>query len=114
MATSLFPGKGAHLVLNEAHLQHIMTALDDIANVYSDQIHDDSPVDVIHCLTGHVDAETGEPLGTPTLTWTEVEDKFGHKAFAGTPYKTGELRVTAVLTSQGELRLDIREWFSPS
>jgi hypothetical protein len=43
--------------------------------------------------------------------WQTEKDKFGTKVFAATPYKEGELRVTVVLTSRDELKLDIREWF---
>jgi len=99
----MFPGKGAHLVLNDEILAFVQEALMDIANCYGDEIHDADPVAVINGLV--------DGAGHANNTWIEEKDNFGHKAFTVMPYKKGELRVTIVLTKQNELRLDIREWF---
>lgn len=98
----LYPGKGAHIVMNSEYLNFLDLAMDDIAKCYSDEIHDTTPNSVIVDLTSSPELE---------LTWTGEKDNFGTKAYAATPYKKGELRVTVVLTKQNELRLDIREWF---
>lgn len=100
----MFPGKGVHLILNQEVLDFVESCLDDLSIVYSDDLHDSHPEAVITLLTG------GEGLSEP---WTEVKDKFGHKAYRAKPYKSGEARVTVVLTKQNELRLDIREWYVP-
>lgn len=101
----LAPGKGAHIVLNEAHLQFLNVAINDVMDQYSDEVHDADPKAVINALL---------EKGVPTLAWLEEKDKFGHKAYTSIPYKKGALRVTVVLTSQDELRLDIREWYDPN
>jgi hypothetical protein len=103
--SDLAPGKGAHLVLNDAVLGFLSTALSDLADQYSDEVHDKDPKAVRNALLEE---------GVPTLIWTGVKDSFGDKVIAEMPYKKGALRVTLVLTRQGELRLDIREWFTPS
>jgi hypothetical protein len=99
----LFPGKGAHLVLNEEILSYIQRALEDINDMYDDAQHDESPSLVID---GLLDEEA-----THQCDWTEENDSFGRKAYASKQYKEGELRITVVLTKRGELKLDIREWF---
>ena len=96
----MFPGKGAHLVLNEDVLDFVNTCVDDVKAAYSDEKHDSDPAWVIAVLTD-------EDLHG----WTEEKDTFGRKAYRSMPYKKGELRVTVVLTKQNELRFDIREWF---
>jgi len=101
----LLPGKGAFLILNDGVLQFQRTALMDIAQVYTDDLHDTKPKTVITLLCAGGDRFE--------LKWEEVKDDFGHKAYASMPYKTGELRVTVVLTKQDELKLDVREWYNP-
>jgi hypothetical protein len=98
---ALFPGKGTHLVLNQEVGNFISLCMEQIAEVYSDDLHDNDPKAVLNYLFAHEDA------------WTEQEDNFGHKAYKSMPYKKGELRVTVVLTKQNELRIDIREWYEP-
>lgn len=103
----LFPGKGAHLVLNEEVLNYVRGALEDINDVYySDAQHDESPSLVI-------DALLDEEL-THECEWTEEIDSFGRKAYADKQYKEGQLRITVVLTKRNELKLDIREWYIPN
>lgn len=101
---SLRPGKGLHSILNQSVLDFIESCLDDISQVYNDDLHDEVPGEIIKRLVA------GEGLSQP---WTLEKDKFGTKAFRSQPYKSGEHRVTVVLTGQQELRLDIREWFEP-
>jgi len=99
----LYPGKGAHLVLNEEILDFVRGTLEDINGVYSDEQHDESPALVIDgLLDGEIMHEN---------TWTEENDNFGRKAYASKHYKEGELRITVVFTKRGELKLDIREWY---
>jgi hypothetical protein len=105
--------KGAHLVMNEAVLQFLEDALDDISRVYSDDIHDNDPGLVVNALeAGKTYGVNPESLG---LKWTPEEDKFGYKVYTSMPYavnghETGELRVTAVLKKGESLHLDIRPW----
>jgi hypothetical protein len=102
-----FPGKGAHLVLNESVLGFIRDALVEIEGYYSDGAHDADPQAVLNGLLSL--NETTDR--TDTFRWQEEDDNFGHKVFAVRPYKKGELRITVVLTKRQELKLDIREWF---
>jgi hypothetical protein len=99
------PGKGVHAVLNQEVLDFVKACLEDIESCYSDEIHDSEPIDVINTLKGW-DRDEDEK-------WSELKDNFGHKVFRIMPYKDQELRVTVVLTKQGELRLDIRQWYDP-
>jgi hypothetical protein len=101
---SLYPGKGAHLILNESVRDFVAQALADVGNVYSDQLHDANPMAVITLLS--------DPDDAPRFKWVQEKDNFGTKAYVAMPYRDGELRVTVVLTKKGELRLDIREWFT--
>jgi hypothetical protein len=101
---SLAPGKGAHLVLNEAVMTWLSAALSDVRSVYTDELHDETPEKVITGLL----AEGGR-----SLPWASEKDTFGNKAYTSMVYKEGELRVTAVHNKRG-LSLDIREWFQPS
>ena len=105
---ALAPGKGAHLVLNEMYQEFLARALEDIGNAYSDQAHDTDPKAVITLLTETLEGDNRN------FDWTLETDNFGIKAYASTPYKEGELRVTVVHTSRGELKLDIREWWNPN
>jgi len=98
----MFPGKGAHLVLNEEILNFINSCVLDVKACYTDEQHDKDPARVIAVLTDE-DA-TDKP-------WTKEKDNFGHKAYRSMPYKKGELRVTVVLTKRGELKFDVREWY---
>lgn len=101
----LLPGKGAHLVLNEEINGFVLTALSDIRVCYTDEIHDADPrLAIARLLSGSAENEL-------ELTWVEENDDFGRKAIASMAYKSGELRVTVVLTKRNELKLDIREWY---
>jgi hypothetical protein len=99
----LFPGKGAHLVLNDEILGYVRNALEDISTCYSDEQHDESPSLVVDAL-----------LESEMNTWTEEIDSFGRKVYTDKQYKEGELRITVVLTKRNELKLDIREWYIPT
>ena len=101
----LYPGKGAHLVMNQEYLNFIDLVMSDIAACYSDETHDADPRMIITALTSQ------DPDLDLNMKWTEEADNFGIKAYASTPYKKGEFRITVVLTKQNELRLDIREWY---
>lgn len=103
---ALQPGKGAHMVLNQSVLDFVEASLDMISSVYSDEDHDNNPKAVLDALLAYEVVE-GD------VAWQEEKDSFGHKAYRTMPYKKGALRVTVVLTKQDELRLDIREWYSP-
>lgn len=97
----LRPGKGLHAVLNQATLDLLEAALEEISLVYNDELHDAEPaamLDVLKNVEG----------------WDEEKDNFGRKVFKMMPYKKGALRVTVVLTKQDELRLDLREWYDPA
>jgi hypothetical protein len=96
----LYPGKGSHLVLNEEYLGWMRSALDEVTEAYSDDLHDSAPDEVIKVLNRDYE-------------WESVNDKFGKKVYKKIDYKSGELRVTVVLTSKNELKLDIREWYEP-
>lgn len=96
----LRPGKGAHLILNMKYLEHISNVMDDVADVYTDELHDADPRAIINLL-----AERG---------WEFEEDNFGAKVYKEIDYKTGSLRLTVVLTKQNELKFDIREWYDPN
>jgi len=100
---SVLPGKGVHLVLNQAVLDFINSSLDEIELVYTDGDHDSNPGMTIDAL-----------LESDMATWTEVNDNFGRKVYRSMAYKTGELRLTVILTQQDELRMDIREWYDPN
>jgi len=104
---SLLPGKGAHIVLNEQILAFITEALEDVKKCYSDELHDDEPITVLDQLMDPTVANRADE-------WYKVKDNFGTKVFAKMPYKKGELRLTVVHTKQGDLKLDLREWYEPS
>lgn len=101
MGKQLFPGKGAHLVLNQEVLDFLRESLERIESGYSDEDHDENPAGVLDEIANAED--------TP---WTSSKDNFGTKLYAAMPYKEGELRVTVVLTGKNELKLDIREWYA--
>jgi hypothetical protein len=103
------PGKGVHFVLTEKYLGWLRDALHDVDVVYSDEAHDQQAEIVVNTMT---DPESDE-ISEFELTWERVKDNFGTKSFVSIPYKDGELRVTVVLSKQGELKLDIREWYDP-
>jgi hypothetical protein len=103
----MFPGKGAHLVLNEQILAFVQDTLAEVRGFYSDEAHDVDPQAVLNGLLSlNETTDRGD-----TFSWEEEKDNFGHKVLARMPYKKGELRLTVVLTKRGELKLDIREWF---
>jgi hypothetical protein len=98
---ALRPMKGAHLILNETVLEMLLRNLKQIEAVYSDELNDQNANGVLAAL---------EEMG-----WTKVKDKFGTKVYEYLVYpvnghEAGELRVGVVLTSRGELMLDIRPW----
>jgi hypothetical protein len=103
------PGKGVHFVLTGKYLNWLRDALHDVDVVYSDAAHNVQPEIVVNTMT---DPESDE-ISEFELQWERVKDNFGTKAFVSIPYKDGELRVTVVLSKQGELKLDIREWYDP-
>lgn len=106
---SLKPGKGAHLVVNEAILCFISAALDELheAGGFNGEIDN------------RIDADDEKGILDDLLEidgWTEIKDKFGRKVYKAQPYVVtgaqemkGELRVGAVLT-RGTLMVDIRVW----
>jgi predicted neutral ceramidase superfamily lipid hydrolase len=110
------PGKGAFLILNEEVLNFLREALDDVKLIYTDDLHDTKPNTVLTLLAAGKVEQDGEVV--ELLDWTEEKDSFAKKAYAAMPYKKGELRVTVALTKNRntdvqELKLDIREWFTP-
>jgi hypothetical protein len=85
--------------MNEQILEFIKEALDGVCYTYSDETHDNKPKAVLDSLEAQA--------------WQRQKDSFGDKVFREMPYKKGALRVTVVLTKQNELRLDLREWYTP-
>lgn len=105
--TKLAPGKGFHGVLTQEYLNFIQTALAEVALCYDDETHDTEPKTVQDRLLEMGTDEDG-------TEWQEEKDNFGRKVYVEKEYKEGMLRVTCVLSKQNELRLDIREWYTPA
>src|SRR5207245_2649969 len=97
--TDLKPGKGCHAVLNTAVVEFIIRAMDELAEIYTDERHDSDAKGVV--------ADLARRPG-----WHAEKDNFGTKAILATSYPDGEFRITVVLTKRGELKLDIRPWIS--
>lgn len=101
--TELRPGKGAHFTVTEEVLNFVADTVDDIRNVYVDN-------------DGAELVDSGEAFKVFNLVkssddWTEAKDKFGKKLYREIDWQGGAYRVTLVLNSHGELKLDIRYWY---
>jgi hypothetical protein len=109
--TEMMPRKGVQFALNDRALAWVQNALDEINEVYSDSEHDSAPREILLKL---LELREGNPEAELMLEWSTSSDKYGEKVFTSLPFKNGqyddELRVTLVLTKNGELRLDIRMW----
>lgn len=46
--------------------------------------------------------------------WEKTKDSFGDKVFKCIPWMTGQYQVTLVRMKNGNLKLDVRNWFDPN
>ena len=109
--SDLRPGKGFFGDATYDSVNFIQEALYDVITVFQssygpDDVDGDAWID-----EGHA-----EDLLKALLKlegWEPETDKFGKKAFKLIDWGEGAYRVTLVLTGQGSLKLDIRQWYIP-
>jgi hypothetical protein len=109
---SLLPGKGFHGDLTSETLNFFQQCFEDIWNTIGDDPES---------LDAAIDEREQKPLMDflrelhgSAAGWKQAKDKFGIKLYKAMPYGEGENRVTVVINSRNELKIDIRHWFDPS
>jgi hypothetical protein len=119
MNTDLKPGKGCHLVVNDAMLEFVSSALFELGEAYNeaggDPQYDESPKQFFQAICKKLLPGGDLSARIPEQEWSVASDNFGDKLIAWTEYPDGECRVTLVLTKpkgskKPELKLDIRPW----
>ena len=98
----LKPGKGAHFTATQEVLDFLVATLEEIQSVWDSDVIDEGEA-----------KEIQRQLADQYEGWTSVRDKFGKKLYKGIDFQDGQYRVTLVLNSYGELKLDIRQWYLP-
>src|SRR6266566_3123587 len=93
---------GPDFILNEDMMTFYGKCLEEMSKVYTDELHEVSPEEVIVRLV--------QEFG-----WIAVQDDYGTKAYKGIPYPyqngTGEYRITVVLKKSDQvLHVDTRVW----
>ena len=111
--TVLRPGKGAHLDLTEETLDFFHNVFTDLWNAAGDGTAEDNPT-----LDTLIDSGEGmqylKDVSAPATHWVKSKDNFGTKLHKALPWGDGgEIRVTVVLNTRGELKIDMRYWFDP-
>jgi hypothetical protein len=109
------PGKGFFGDATEASLEFFKFALEAIEYAYKacggDEIADTAAeggnmkpmwVKIKNMLTD-------DPQ---ELDWKVESDRFGDKVYAAKKWGDTEYRVTFVLTSRGQFKLDVRQWYT--
>jgi len=127
MASKLRPGKGAHLHLNGDTLKFLNGALDEISSTLEEvaQALDEAaehsvPLDEWDAINTAIDEHSADVVfkalrkeleAHEAHDWHFASDNFGKKLYCEMEWKRGTYRVTIVLTDNGGLKLDIREWY---
>lgn len=95
MNQDLAPGRGVRVELAEDAVRGLTSALADV------------------CDTLTMGGDVIENLCSEVFNWTESEDSYGRKAVHAVELPNGgEIRIS-VIEQNGEVRLDIREWWKP-
>jgi len=117
MAT-LKPGKGGFFHLNGDTLGFFTLSMSDLF----DALTDEGTKDLNELLDGgdadelfrKVKAElVDDEEMDPAKRWSFEKDKFGRKVFKAMDWEDGTYRITLVLNGAGELKLDVRQWYTP-
>lgn len=112
--SNLRPGKGAHLDLTHEVLDFLQGCFTDMWNAAGVGTEEDPEFPSIDEL---IDEGKGmeylKDLSESATHWQKAKDKFGTKLYKALPWQDGEIRVTAVLNSQGALKVDVRFWYDP-
>jgi hypothetical protein len=117
MASKLRPGKGAHLHLSGDTLGFFTLALSEVYDVLCkegtrdlNEALDEMGAEALfkELKESVMDTEAETPQH-----WHYVSDNFGKKLYTSMVWKSGEYRLTVVLTDNGDLKLDVREWYNP-
>lgn len=105
-SSNLKPGKGFHGTITEEVLEFLADALGDIRDAYVEnggpELVDGGEAFKVHNL-----------IKSYSSDWHETKDKFGKKLYREIPWQGGAHRVTVVLNSSGELKIDVRHWYNP-
>lgn len=105
MGTKLLPGKGGHFHLNGDTLLFFIDVLGELDDFLGGQL-----------LNEELDAGKAKELFENLKGaegWSYEKDKFGAKVYREMAWQEGTYRVTCVLNSKDELKLDIRNWYAP-
>jgi hypothetical protein len=113
------PGKGAFLHLNGDVLGFVTSAVGAIYDVLTQEgtrdlnelLDNDQAENLFKQLKTELvdDDEQAEEL-----RWSFTKDSFGKKIHKGIEWQGSEYRVTVILTSSDELKLDVRQWYDPN
>jgi hypothetical protein len=104
--SELKPGKGFHGTVTSEVLNFLADAINDVREAYVDGggtelVDEGEAFKVLNLVTGF------------SSGWTSTKDKFGKKLYREIDWQGGSYRVTVVLNSHGELKIDIRQWYNP-
>lgn len=99
------PGKGGHFDLNAKSIDFFKEAIEDVWNAWDDDtdklIEEGNAVKFLQ----HVEATASG--------WRREKDKFGVKVYKDIMVDDDlKYRVTVVCNGRGELKLDVRVWYS--